>query len=309
MTARRRPSGEEPLEDFVEAVGRVPTQQLKKALVAVYQGLSPMLGSVMASRVSGLTATTKVGDISPEQWSALYSGPWKRWLEIIGDGGCALPAMGATQTTAAVAAHDGAAAAKGDEVLPVSDDGDGSVAESSSSSVSVVSSVPTKPWISEDGASYYPTTLGEEGEEEEENTTGVAVEGGEIDDGASGGGGGSGSSGWGRRLGGLTRLEKVMEAYYRGTQSNEEFDSLKRRCLARVTATLAKLRERAAEFEDQLAAAQEDKVRHLQLCVRCFILLSWRTSAESLLFSSHFPPRFRLSNSRYISSYIRGGLF
>lgn len=33
----RRPSLEESLEDFIEGVGRVPTQQLKKALVAVYQ--------------------------------------------------------------------------------------------------------------------------------------------------------------------------------------------------------------------------------------------------------------------------------
>lgn len=263
MAARRRPSREEPLEDFVEAVGRVPTQQLKKALVAVYQGLSPMLATVMASRVPGLAATTKVGDISQEQWGALYSGPWKRWIDIVGDGGSA---MGVARTPAAVAAEDGAVA----EGSPVSNDGDASAAAASSSSV------PPKPWISEDGASYYPTTLGEEEErrEEEDGTTGDAVEGAEIDGGASasrtggigvGGGGGGGGGGWERKVGGLTELEKVMEAYYRGTQSSEEFSNLKRRCLARVTSTLAKLRQRAAEFEDQLAAAQEDKARHLRL--------------------------------------------
>lgn len=266
MAARRRPSKEEPLEDFVEAVGRVPTQQLKKALVAVYQGLSPMLATVMASRVSGLKVTTKVGDISPEQWSALYSGPWKRWIDVIGDGGAA---TGAARGPS-VAAEAGAAG----EVLPIGDDGDASAAAASaaassstrsSSDASVVSAVPPKPWISEDGASYYPTTLGEEDEhEKEENETGVALDGAGIEDGASASGGGGGG-GWGRRMEGLTKLEKVMEAYYRGTQSSEEFSNLKRRCLARVTSTLAKLRQRAAEFEDQLAAAQEDKVGLLPL--------------------------------------------
>lgn len=263
MAARRRPSREEPLEDFVEAVGRVPTQQLKKALVAVYQGLSPMLVTVMASRVSGLTVTTKVGDISAEQWSALYSGPWKRWIDVIGDGGAG---MGVAQATTTVGADYGAAV----EVLPASDDGDASAAatsSSSSSSVSVVSPVPPKPWISKDGASYYPTTLGEEQEEKDENETGVAVEGEETDDNsanASGDRGGGGGGGWAQRVRGLTELEKVMEAYYRGTQSSEEFGTLKRRCLARVTSTLAKLRQRTTEFEDQLAAAQEDKVTHRQ---------------------------------------------
>ncbi|CAM9231868.1 unnamed protein product [Ectocarpus fasciculatus] len=217
MTARRRPRPEEPFEDFVEAVGRVPTQQLKKALVAVYQGLSPMLVTVMASRVPGLNATTKVGEVSPEQWSALFDGPWKRWLRVIGDGGDA--------AAGAAAVVDGAGA--GDAAL---------------------SNVPTRPWISEDGASYYPTTLGEEGEGDDDEATDVATA-------AEGGGRGKVFS--------LARLERVMEKYYRGTQSNEEFDGLKRRCLSRVTATLAKLRERAAEFEDQLAAAQEDKVSEL----------------------------------------------
>lgn len=33
----RRPTLEESLEDFTEGVGRVPTVQLKKALVGVYQ--------------------------------------------------------------------------------------------------------------------------------------------------------------------------------------------------------------------------------------------------------------------------------
>lgn len=33
----RVPSLQEPLEEFAERVGRVPTQQLKKALVSVYQ--------------------------------------------------------------------------------------------------------------------------------------------------------------------------------------------------------------------------------------------------------------------------------
>ncbi|CAM9534860.1 unnamed protein product [Ectocarpus sp. 12 AP-2014] len=215
MTARRRPRPEEPFEDFVEAVGRVPTQQLKKALVAVYQGLSPMLVTVMASRVPGLTAATKVGEVSPEQWSALFDGPWKRWLRVIGDGGDA--AAGAAAVADGAGADDDAAA----------------------------SNVPTKPWISEDGASYYPTTLGEEQGDDDGATDVAAAEGG------------------GSKVFSLARLEKVMEKYYRGTQSNEEFDGLKRRCLSRVTATLAKLRERAAEFEDQLAAAQEDKVSEL----------------------------------------------
>ena len=35
--AARRPTLEESFEDFVEGVGRVPTQPLKKALVGVYQ--------------------------------------------------------------------------------------------------------------------------------------------------------------------------------------------------------------------------------------------------------------------------------
>lgn len=35
--AARRPTLEESFEDFVEGVGRVPTQALKKALVSVYQ--------------------------------------------------------------------------------------------------------------------------------------------------------------------------------------------------------------------------------------------------------------------------------
>ncbi|CAN0181374.1 unnamed protein product, partial [Hapterophycus canaliculatus] len=224
MTGRRRPRLEEPLEDFVEAVGRVPTQQLKKALVAVYQGLSPMLVTVMASRVPGLTAATKVGDVSPEQWSALYAGPWRRWLQIIGDGGSAAL------------------------------EGDAGAAASSSSALPVASSIPTTPWISEDRASYYPTTLGED--------RGVGDGDASITEACNGDGGDAGG-GWRRRDGGLTRLEKVMETYYRGTQSNEEFDGLKRRCISRVTATLAKLRERAVEFEDQLAAAQEDKVSEL----------------------------------------------
>lgn len=63
-------------------------------------------------------------------------------------------------------------------------------------------------------------------------------------------------------------LQQVMERYYRSTQSTDEFDGLKRRCLARITATLAKLRERAAEFEGQLMAAQEDKVSYL--CVSIY---------------------------------------
>ncbi|CAB1119421.1 unnamed protein product [Ectocarpus sp. CCAP 1310/34] len=215
MTARRRPRPEEPFEDFVEAVGRVPTQQLKKALVAVYQGLSPMLVTVMASRVPGLTAATKVGEVSPEQWSALFDGPWKRWLRVIGDGG------------------DAAAGAAG-------------MADGNEPDDDAASNVPTKPWISEDGASYYPTTLGEQdGDDDGASDAAAAEQGGRS------------------KVFGLARLEKVMEKYYRGTQSNEEFDGLKRRCLSRVTATLAKLRERAAEFEDQLAAAQENKVSEL----------------------------------------------
>eukprot|EP00903_Cladosiphon_okamuranus_P015360 g14186.t1 len=241
MTARRKPSIDEPLEEFVEAVGRVPTQQLKKALVAVYQGLSPMLASVMTSRVPGLTAATKVGDISPEQWGALYSGPWKRWLEIIGDGG-----GGRGSPSGIVADGDlTQAAAPSSEVLPV----------------------PTTPWISEDGASYYPTTLAEERLEEEEGeetglTHATIVGGGDVGGNAAGGGVRV-DGGGGRRVEGLLKLEKVMEVYYRGTQSNEEFDGLKRQCLSRVTATLAKLRERATGFEGQLAAAQEDKVSEL----------------------------------------------
>lgn len=266
MAGRRRPRPEESLEDFVEAVGRVPTQQLKKALVAVYQGLSPMLVTVMASRVPGLTAATKVGDVSPEQWSALFSGPWKRWLQIIGDGGSvAVASPGARMAVAAADdddtdAVDGARGGGGGDRDGFSSggDGQGDGGASSSSSLPVASSVPTTPWISDDGASYYPTTLGEhQGVGDGDASTSEA-----CDDGAVvAGGGDGGGSGWRRRHGGLTRLEKVMEAYYRGTQSNEEFDGLKRRCISRVTATLSKLRERAAEFEDQLAAAQEDKVR------------------------------------------------
>ena len=133
------------------------------------------------------------------------------------------------------------------------------------------------PWIAEDGASYYPTTLGEE---TAAAVAGVGVGVGAVTNvGAGSGAAADGSSaaaaalavaggveggvegagvGGGRRL--FDSLGEMMETYYRGAQSNDEFDGLKRRCLTRVTATLAKLRERADEFEDQLAAAQEDKV-------------------------------------------------
>lgn len=181
-----------------------------------------MLVSVMASLVPGLTPTTKVGNVTSEQWDALYSGPWRRWLEVIGDGG-------------ATASQDGDQTLGSDAGCGV---GGGSDYRASDSPV------PNTAWISEDGASYYPTTLAERLGDEGESAGAEMIEGGD-----------SGSTG-----AAVSSLQDVMATYYRATQSNEEFDGLRRRCLARITGTLVKLRERAAEFEAQLAAAQEDKV-------------------------------------------------
>lgn len=158
-----------------------------------------MLVGMMVSHVPGLTPSTKVGDIVPEQWELLYSGPWRRWLEVVGDG------------SASVSSAVGSGADRCD------------------------AGVLTSPWIAEDGNSYYPMTLAEDWR-------------GDCD--GSGDGGVSTMS-----------LQAVMEKYYGASQTNEEFDALKRRCVARVTATLTKLRERVKDFEGQLAAAQEDKVR------------------------------------------------
>lgn len=176
------------------------------------QGTSPALVNIMTSCVPGLSPSTKVGEITPEQWDALYSGPWKRWLELVGDGTAAATAAD-SDATSPHASSDGA---------------DSSSREESS----LLPKVPTA-WLSKDGLSYYPTTLG-------------------------GGGGGGEDGAWEFSS---TSLQRVIERYYRGTQSTEEFDELKRRCTARITATLAKLREREAEFEGQVAAAQDDKVR------------------------------------------------
>lgn len=172
----------------------------------------------MASCVPDLSPSVKVGELTPEQWNALYSGPWKRWLELVGDG---------TTTTAA--------ADSGSTSPPVSSTREGSS----------ISPQATTAWLSKDGLSYYPTKLG-----------------------GSGTGSGGGSAGEGREedeASGFssTALQRVMERYYRGTQSTEEFDELKRRCVARISATLAKLREREVEFERQVAAAQDDQVRHV----------------------------------------------
>lgn len=172
--------------------------------------------------------------MTPDQWNVLYSGPWKRWLELVGDGTTA----GAASTPApthTVPAVNGRCPDNGLDVASQrasgGDDGSSSTKESSLPQA-------TTAWMSRDGLSYYPTTL----------------------EGESTGGGGSGN---GPRVAAgevSDNLQGVMERYYRGTQSNEEFDELRRRCLARISATLAKLREREAEFEEQLAAAQDDKV-------------------------------------------------
>jgi hypothetical protein len=47
-------------------------------------------------------------------------------------------------------------------------------------------------------------------------------------------------------------LSAVLAAYYSGKQQSSAFNDLKSRCTARITATLAKLRERAQDFENQL---------------------------------------------------------
>lgn len=226
-----------------------------------------MLVSVMASRVPGLAPTTKVGDISPEQWDALYSGPWRRWLKIIDDDG----ASNTTATTTGTPL-DGRAETKiiGDDTSrDASDNADDPVVQSSDSSgevdhhpVASHSSVPIRPWLSEDGASYYPTTLAEGEEVYEEGKGDDGVVGDEAAPPTAQGTGENRGTGSdvveeGRML---SSLQEVMATYYKATQSNEEFDSLRSRCFARITATLAKLRERTAEFERQLAAAQEDKV-------------------------------------------------
>lgn len=158
----------------------------------------------MVSCVPSLAPSIKVGNITPSQWNDLYSGPWKRWVELVGDG-----------TTSSEHARVGAA---------------GDYEESSARNIT--------PWLSADGLVYYPTTLEGSGD----------VETGE-------------GRGDGREAAvSYESLQQVMERYYRATQSNDEFDGLKRRCLTRIRATLTRLRERAADFEGQLEAAQEGKV-------------------------------------------------
>lgn len=104
-------------------------------------------------------------------------------------------------------------------------------------------------WLAQDGLSYYPTTLRAEdtcSEGDDDGNDGCAL------------GGLDGLDGRHEYL--FDSLQGVMEKYYRSTQNNDEFDSLRRRCVARLTGTLVKLRERASEFEQQLAAAQDNKV-------------------------------------------------
>lgn len=152
-----------------------------------------MLVGMMASHVPGLTPLTKVGDIALEQWELLYSGPWRRWLEVVGDGSASVSSIVGTG---------------GDRCNAIS------------------------PWIAEDGNSYYPMTFSEDwcgGNEAGRVST--------------------------------TTLQAVIEKYYGASQTNGEFNALKRRCVARVTATLTKLRERVKDYERQLAASQEDQVR------------------------------------------------
>lgn len=188
----------------------------------------------------GLTPSTKVGDIAPDQWSALYLGPWKRWLELVGDG----TTTGAASTPASTHTVPAVEGRYPDDGLDVASQHASGGGDGSSSTKESSMPPATTAWLSRDGLSYYPTTLG----------------------GESSGGSGDGRGVVEREMSGS--LQGVMERYYRGTQSNEEFDELRRRCLARISATLAKLREREAEFEEQLAAAQDDKVR----CVRVFSL-------------------------------------
>lgn len=160
-----------------------------------------MLVGMMASHVPGLTPLTKVGDMALEQWEMLYSGPWRRWLEVVGDGSARVSSI----------VGDGADRCDG-----------------------------TSPWIAEDGNSYYPMTLAEDWR---------------------------GGSEAGRVS--TMSLQAVVEKYYGASQTNREFDALKRRCVARVTATLTKLRERVKDYEGQLAAAQEDQVRRGGCLCRC----------------------------------------
>lgn len=236
--------------------------QIRNAILL--QGTSPMLVGVMASRVAGLTPSTKVGDISSEQWSALYSGPWRRWLEVIDDGGAKAVLSGGPEADGDGANGDGVSSSGEDNRVV---------------SLSLLSSAPMVPWMAEDGTSYYPTTLGED-----------------VDGDGNGAAALGGTEGGGDIRGGLTNLQQVMETYYRATQSNDEFDRLKRRCLARITATLSKLRDRAVEFEGQLAAAQEDKVRRRcwrgwkgvtcafvrALCGRCWHMFVYLSLAMSV---------------------------
>lgn len=204
-----------------------------------------MLVSVMASQVQGLTPATKVGDITPERWHAFFSGPWRRWVELIGDGGT-----------------PSSASSKGNPVTVEESSDEPSGDESSSRGGDAGEAAMTRSWISKDGNSYYPTTLAERTYREDL----ARVAEGEIEvtsdeDSGPDVGGDDDSRGSEGTVEGFTSLQEVMETYYRATQSNEEFDGLRRRCMSRVTATLVKLRERVADFEHQLVTAEEDKVR------------------------------------------------
>ncbi|CAM9456366.1 unnamed protein product [Choristocarpus tenellus] len=208
LTARR-PFLEESLEDFVGTLGRVPTQQLKKALVSLYQGTSPVLVNLMVSCVEGLTPNTRIGDISQEQWAALHSGPWRRWLELVGNnGGISINVN------------------KGQE-----------------DNIGVGQKRKWTPWLAPDGSGYYPTQFGGM------SSFGEGEQGKELEE----------------ACGVRSSLQDVMAVYYGSHQSTEEFDGLRKSCMGRIAATLVKLRERVADFEERLDAAEEDKVAELNL--------------------------------------------
>jgi hypothetical protein len=60
-------------------------------------------------------------------------------------------------------------------------------------------------------------------------------------------------------------LSAVLAAYYSGKQQSSAFNDLKSRCTARITATLAKLRERAQDFENQLNNSGNHSVLHFTM--------------------------------------------
>ncbi|CAM9114484.1 unnamed protein product [Chrysoparadoxa australica] len=80
------PAPDSTRESFEQIMSEMPAQQqVKKVLVSCYQGVSPVLSSLLLAAVPGLSPSTPVSKITAEQWQQLHDGPWKQWLKLVYD--------------------------------------------------------------------------------------------------------------------------------------------------------------------------------------------------------------------------------